>query len=700
MKCEVITNPVEKAYTFLCKRKRSIALLLAASLYLTGHSQSFVGYGYDNYSGVNGILLNPGMLADSRYKVNVNLFSVSALAGNNAYEMDRSRLMGLHFSNMVEGNGFYKSANTDYKYAYFNTDILGPSATISLTPKDALGLITRVRVIGDVFNLSNSLFQLSGKADPNFYNLDIINRSLQMKAAAFAEAGVSYGRVLMKNDHSELKIGITGKYIMGLAYGSASSGQMNLNVDPTQNIVNLNADVTAQYSASLENVGGNTSIYNQLNHNAGRGWGLDFGFVYEWKKATDPDGYKMRLGMSVTDVGSVMYTNSYNSQTYTVTADGHNVSEFEMQNGETYAGYVNRLKDSGLVLAKGIAPTNKVNLPTAVHLNLDYNVYKRLFIDADVLFNTMANNNPVSPNYITTFTVTPRLEKKWFSIYAPVSYNVQGQLTIGAGARFGPVFIGSGSIVSAMMKSRIQTADAHIGLTIPIFQHDKNKHSKTDTVYKSKDLTHDRDGDGVVDEKDNCPDSAGPIALIGCPDRDGDGVPDKDDKCPDVKGSPNFHGCPAPDTDGDGVNDDDDRCPLVPGLKSNFGCPAIKPEYINGVNHAADRIFFVRAKAKIETNSLPELDRVVAILEKDTTLRIRIEGNTDSEGTDERNLRLSNRRAHSVVQYLQKQGIAPGRMDYIGYGSKHPMADNNTAEGMAKNRRVEMILTNYPKQKK
>jgi outer membrane protein OmpA-like peptidoglycan-associated protein len=281
-----------------------------------------------------------------------------------------------------------------------------------------------------------------------------------------------------------------------------------------------------------------------------------------------------------------------------------------------------------------------------------------------------------------------------------VSYNVQGLLNWGAGVRFGPLFVGSGTVLSSLVRQRIQSADAHIGLTIPIFQHDKDKHKKADTVYKSKDLTNDRDGDGVVDAKDQCPDSAGPIALIGCPDRDGDGVPDKDDKCPDVKGSPNFHGCPAPDTDGDSVNDDEDRCPLVPGLKSNYGCPPIRPELIVSVNHVADRIFFVRAKARIENNSLTELDRVVAILQSDSTLRLRVEGNTDSEGTDERNMRLSLRRAHSVVQYLVKRGILLDRMEYIGYGSKHPLADNGTAEGMAKNRRVEMVLMNYPKEKK
>jgi len=92
--------------------------------------------------------------------VNVNILAVSAFAGTNAYELDRSRLFGLHFSNLSEGNGYYKAPNTDYKYTYFNTDILGPSAMVSLTSKDAFGIMTRMRTIGNEYNLSNSLFQL------------------------------------------------------------------------------------------------------------------------------------------------------------------------------------------------------------------------------------------------------------------------------------------------------------------------------------------------------------------------------------------------------------------------------------------------------------------------------------------------------------------------------------------------------------
>ena len=556
-----------------------------------------------------------------------------------------------------------------------------------------------MRVIGNEYNLGNGLFQLLGNADASFYNIDVVNRSLQMKMSSFAEAGVSYGRVIFKNKASELKLGITGKYVVGLAYGSVSSGPLLLNLDPTNLVVKMNGEVTTQYSKNLDNLGNGANVLNALTKGGTSGLGLDFGLVYEIKKSQNPDQYRWRFGVSITDIGSVKYNNSPNSQVYTLTTVGHNTQEFEMQGGETYDDYFNRLKTNGLITTKSAAPASKISLPTALHGNIDYNIFKRLYINADVLFNMVANTSPINPNYITTVTVTPRLEKKWLSIYSPVSYNAQGQLNWGAGVRFGPLFVGSGSVISTFLTQRIKAADVHIGLSIPIFQH-TDKHSKEDTLYLSKDLTHDRDGDGVVDDKDECPDSAGAIALIGCPDSDGDGVPNHKDKCPGVKGSPNFEGCPAPDTDGDSVNDDDDKCPLVKGVASNYGCPPINPALIASVNDVANRVFFVRAKADIKPVSHHELDRVVAILQSDSTLRLRVEGYTDSEGTDERNQRLSDRRARSVVHYLMKKGINVLRMDFVGYGSKHPLDTNDTREGMARNRRVEMVLMNYPKDKR
>ncbi len=81
----------------------------------------------------------------------------------------------------------------------------------------------------------------------------------------------------------------------------------------------------------------------------------------------------------------------------------------------------------------------------------------------------------------------------------------------------------------------------------------------------------DRDGDGVSDKEDKCPDLAGLKTLMGCPDRDADGLADNDDKCPDIAGLANLMGCP--DRDGDGIADGDDKCPDLSGPAATMGCP-------------------------------------------------------------------------------------------------------------------------------
>ena len=85
----------------------------------------------------------------------------------------------------------------------------------------------------------------------------------------------------------------------------------------------------------------------------------------------------------------------------------------------------------------------------------------------------------------------------------------------------------------------------------------------------------DSDNDGIADDIDECPNDAGVIRYKGCPvpDRDGDKINDELDKCPDAPGYARFEGCPTRDTDGDGVNDDDDKCIDVSGSPTNFGCP-------------------------------------------------------------------------------------------------------------------------------
>ena len=91
----------------------------------------------------------------------------------------------------------------------------------------------------------------------------------------------------------------------------------------------------------------------------------------------------------------------------------------------------------------------------------------------------------------------------------------------------------------------------------------------TDTPVKFR--KSDRDGDGLRNKRDRCPDFAGPASLFGCPDSDGDGVTDGKDLCPLDAGLEILQGCP--DRDADGISDLFDECPDTPGMADRKGCP-------------------------------------------------------------------------------------------------------------------------------
>lgn len=207
----------------------------------------------------------------------------------------------------------------------------------------------------------------------------------------------------------------------------------------------------------------------------------------------------------------------------------------------------------------------------------------------------------------------------------------------------------------------------------------------------------DRDGDGIADGEDKCPDVAGTAKYAGCPvpDTDGDGINDEQDKCPAEKGYARYQGCPIPDTDGDGVNDEEDKCPSRSGPVSNMGCPEIAKEVIEKVNMAAKNVFFATGSYKLLAKSYKSLNDVAAIMKSDESLMLDIDGHTDDVGTNENNQTLSENRAGAVREYLVSKGVEESRMKSTGFGEEKPIADNKTVAGRAKNRRTEMTVRNF-----
>jgi OOP family OmpA-OmpF porin len=225
---------------------------------------------------------------------------------------------------------------------------------------------------------------------------------------------------------------------------------------------------------------------------------------------------------------------------------------------------------------------------------------------------------------------------------------------------------------------------------------DKDKCPETPGVAKYDGCpVPDTDKDGINDDNDKCPTVPGLARYQGCPvpDSDKDGINDEEDKCPNVAGVARYQGCPVPDTDGDGVNDEEDKCPTLAGLPENQGCPAIKEEVKKKIDFAAQNILFASGSSKLLSTSNKGLNEVAKILQDNPDLKLSIDGHTDNTGTPEKNQALSENRANAVKDYLVSKGIDASRLSATGHGQDAPIADNKTAAGRKKNRRVEMKLS-------
>ncbi|MEZ4599993.1 MAG: OmpA family protein [Syntrophotaleaceae bacterium] len=228
----------------------------------------------------------------------------------------------------------------------------------------------------------------------------------------------------------------------------------------------------------------------------------------------------------------------------------------------------------------------------------------------------------------------------------------------------------------------------------------------------------DSDGDGVHDGIDKCPGTPAGAAVdsAGCrPDSDGDKVPDDLDACSGTpKGIPvDERGCPR-DSDGDGVPDHVDRCPATPSSISvdRQGCPrdsdgdgvfdpldncpgTAKGVMVNDKGCPVSLTLSIRfdvGQADIKQGYRDELARAAAFVRKYPDQKILIAGHTDATGSASRNRDLSLRRAESVRAYLiENFNIDGSRLHARGYGESVPIADNGSAEGRRRNRRVEIV---------
>lgn len=590
---------------------KKVILFLALILSYGVNSQDFVGFNQSNYAGVTGALAQPASIVDSRMKFDMNLVGLNLGLYNNYIGVSRDAFkrgkdstgktyMPAFDDKLFADHYLTERTNNKDKSIYFNNRVMGPSFMVAINRKNAIAFTSSIRNYVNIDGVSPDLAKLAYQEFkyPSLWTTPLNNKYLSIQEMTWAEYGLTYARVIKDDNEHYLKAGVTVKLLQGIQSAYMFVKNLDYSFLTKDTLTIVQSDVNYGHSNNLNlkdvQIGGaqtGTKVFDYSQSYPGIGF--DFGAVYEWRPSylkykydmdgkkdlwrNDKNKYKLKVGLSVTDLGSIKFKKGSTSGDFHANVGLWNLHPISPKSvGE----FDDTLK--GRFTPINSKSTYKMNLPTAISVQIDYQIWKDVYVNLTPYIAFQFKKNDTKVHDFSSITLTPRWDHKWFGVFIPVQYNFLNGFRAGAAVRLGPIIIGSTNIAPYVGQKTIYGADVYAMLKIPI-PYGRPKDRDKDGISNKKDLCKDvpgtwefmgcpdKDGDHIQDKDDKCPDVAGTKEMQGCPDRDGDGITDLEDNCPDEKGLVDFKGCP--DKDGDKIMDKEDECPDEAGLAEFLGCP-------------------------------------------------------------------------------------------------------------------------------
>lgn len=459
---------------------KKTTLLLASVLFFTSlFAQDFPGYRAGNYTGVNGVFFNPASIADSRYQVDFNFFSFNTFVGNNRASFSLKNLSKTFSNDSLEDEVLGK--NPGPSSGFVNLDWHGPSMMFGVGKKGAMALTTRLRATVNIVDLDGKLIkQLSDDAnnDLNYPYTISSTENMRVSVNAWTEYGVSYARVLRDEGPHFLKGGLTVKYLAGAGNGYVNIDHFNATVDDDPTKGSYLRNTTGGIGIGFGGIRISDVEVKDITKMISSGVGGDIGFVYEYRPdnigGADRNKYKVKVGLAVLDIGQIKYKkDAQRSGDYTLDITGTERLYLDQLDTVEIDDYNNFFKTHPQYFTP--AATNgdvayHVSLPTTLRADVDYHLKGGLYVNVDGQVPLSSTKTKAyNSQYYSSFTITPRYEGRFIGVYVPLQYSSLTHLNAGVSLRVGPLFVGSGSVLTALIGESKQ-ADVHFGLRLGILQ--------------------------------------------------------------------------------------------------------------------------------------------------------------------------------------------------------------------------------------
>lgn len=481
--------------------KKLLLFFALAVLCTNSKAQDYLGLSTGNYSGIQGVMLQPANVADNRYKWELNIVSTNIGFQNNYIGLSRDYFMNNRFS-FKDFNGYddfkskvltENSITGNNVQLNLNNRLNLPSVLISTGKKSgiAIGLQSRTSVAVDNMNpaFAKQLYdEFKNSSTYNqYYNLN----GLDISALNWFEGSFTYGRVLLNKGKHFLKAGVTVKYLGGVSSWYLQADDMSVAVN-SDSAISLRGN-SVRYGHSKTNISG--QILKEYEPDAS-GLGFDAGIVYEYRgridkfkflklnkdeqevytsTRRDKNKYAFKLGISLLDAGKLTFTSTPLARDFSSNVNNINIKNIGLKNVQDLDTFISQNVN---YLSAQTGQQYSVAMPTALSAQVDLHLFKGFYVNALAYmpFKSLNKNTDYrvfTPNY---YAVTPRWESRVAGLYVPIVYNnnhnEDRDITIGSTVRLGPLFVGSSNLLTLFKKDNIQSADLHVGFKLP-FAHGK-----------------------------------------------------------------------------------------------------------------------------------------------------------------------------------------------------------------------------------
>ncbi|MBN9284893.1 MULTISPECIES: hypothetical protein [Flavobacterium] len=436
-------------------------LIITCSLFISSL------YAQEHFSGINttrrtGILnasVNPAELSNLSNRYEVNIFNTSLNVSNNK----------ISFKDIVKGNNVEDLIFEGDKPVNMRLDaeILGPSFAMK-KDKWTFAVTSSAKVKANLIDVDVNL----GNALRNSFIGSAMIASAnnqRVNAVTWGEIGFSASRIVFEDDVHKFSGGATFKLLFPGSYANISADKFTgtvTNVLGDVELTNAHAALNVAYSGSLADGFTDSSNFNQFFGNGINGYAVDLGVNYQWKDTSD-DSYKINAGLSVRNLGSMTFKADNNvSRDYSLSVQGLQSFDLNQFEGVDNIKEIEQiLLNSGYATVVDTKKDFKVKTPTVLSAYADVRLHEKWYATVytqQKIVNDSENNLATAQNIIT---ITPRFSAETYEIYSPWSSNEISGLTGGIGFRYQGFFIGSGSIITALVNDTKQ-ADAYLGFRI------------------------------------------------------------------------------------------------------------------------------------------------------------------------------------------------------------------------------------------